>query len=217
MEEIIRLRNEGLSQREIAARLGITSSKVRYHLAKHGLLPQGSRNNGSGRVEEAAGFPDVDFAYLPESVTLDEDRLVLLPKDPKTLYVYWKLTERRIRMIEQHFHCAWHELPKWLRVYDVSYITFNGDNANRTWDIQVGNEADNWFMRDMSAGTAYCVDFGTTSLDGRFITLLRSNAVETPRLNDERHTVDKGSVWASAEPVKQPEWAAAFTGYSITE
>ncbi|SEO02782.1 DUF4912 domain-containing protein [Paenibacillus sp. OV219] len=215
MEEIIRLKQEGLTQREIAARLGISSSKVRYHLAKHGLLPQGSRS--SGRNGEMVEVPDVDFAYLPQTAGLHQDRLVLLPRDPKTLYVYWMLTERRIRMIEQHFHCAWHELPKWLRVYDVSYTAFNGDNANRSWDIQVNSDADNWFIKEMSAGTVFCVDFGTTAIDGRFITLLRSNVAATPRLSSEHSSAENNSVWASVEPIKQPDWAESFTGYSIAE
>lgn len=182
---------------------------------KHGLLPQSGRS--SGRKAENAEVPEVDFAYLQQTASLNQDRLVLLPRDPETLYVYWMLTERRIRMIEQHFHSAWHELPKWLRVYDVSYTAFNGNNANRSWDIQVNRDADNWFIKGMSAGTVFCVDFGTTALDGRFISLLRSNVAETPRLHGEYSPAQNDSVWVSSEPIKQPDWAESFTGYSIAE
>ncbi|SFI86483.1 Winged helix-turn-helix DNA-binding [Paenibacillus sp. UNC496MF] len=114
----------------------------------------------------------------------EDDRLVLLPKDPGTLYVYWTLTERRIRMIEEHFHCAWDELPKLLRVYDVTYTSFNGDNANHCRDVRIDGRADNWFVRGLSAGTVFCVDLGTTALDGRFVAVLRSGTAETPALHE---------------------------------
>ncbi|MFC4809895.1 DUF4912 domain-containing protein [Paenibacillus sp. GCM10023250] len=114
----------------------------------------------------------------------EDDVLVLLPRDPGTLYVYWTLTELRIRMIEEHFHCAWDELPKLLRIYDVTYISFDGDNANRYRDVRIDGRADNWFVHGLSAGTVFCADLGTTALDGRFVAVLRSNTAETPALHE---------------------------------
>nr|WP_240546268.1 DUF4912 domain-containing protein [Paenibacillus artemisiicola] len=245
MDEILKLKEEGLTQKAIADRLGLSIGKVKYQLAKLG----GPRNGRGGDEGEAAGRSAepvdseaaeqalaeaahaaneaaaasapapadgqsawravVEAAYAESAAAAaapapaegeaawhdaadanrgtaraEDDRLVMLAKDPGTLYVYWTLTERRIRMIEEHFHCAWDELPKLLRVYDVSYTSFNGDNANHYRDVRIDGRADNWFVRGLSAGTVFCADLGTTALDGRFVAVLRSGTAETPALHE---------------------------------
>ena len=69
---------------------------------------------------------------------------------------------------------------KVLRVYDVSNIIFNGFNAHRFFDIQINDYASSWYVDTDGPGRAWCVDLGLMLPDGRFITILRSNVVQTP-------------------------------------
>ena len=68
-----------------------------------------------------------------------------------------------------------------LRVYDVTGLDFNGANAHRSVDLEISEEANNWYINVWAADRAYCVDLGLRYPDGTFVTLVRSNIVTTPR------------------------------------
>ena len=121
----------------------------------------------------------------------DLDLLHLLIRDAHTLYVYWELSSRRRRLVSEHFECDWGAMPKVLRVYDVTYRDFNGQNANGWFDIETTPEADNWYVHGVRANTTYLVDYGTYTLERQFIPLLRSNAAATPR--------DTEAVWGEPD------------------
>ncbi len=153
-----------------------------------------------------------------EDIFLDnsrKDRFQLLPKDYRSLYCYWEISDSRRNMIEEFFRCNWEALPKIIRVYDVSFIDFNGDNAHYHWDFPINDIANNWFIDDVHANCSYCLDYGTTTIDGRFFTILRSNTVKTPpkEANYWRETrIEK----MDSELNSEPEWLKRFTGYTIT-
>ncbi|MEI7026916.1 DUF4912 domain-containing protein [Paenibacillus sp. y28] len=148
----------------------------------------------SGRIllESMAEQPDDELWLVPaeenrqmkEGIGLYEsyrkDRLVLMPRDAQSLYAYWEVTDRRKQLVEEHFRCSWDELPKWLRLYEVQDVRFNGDNASPIREYWIDPEATNSFIEAVDAQRGYCVDYGFRLFDGRFFTVLRSNEVETP-------------------------------------
>jgi hypothetical protein len=216
IKEILHLMEEKMTQKEIADRLGTTLGQVKYQLVKYRRLAQTQTSQQSSdydcSVVNQMEVKDIDIL----SNNYGEDRLVLVPRDMGSLYVYWEITEDRRQMIEEYFRCEWEILPKYLRVYDINCIDFNGDNANRFWDISLNNAADNWFIKDVPSNCTYCVDYGTTTIDGRFFTILRSNTVKTPP-NEEHpwsgHYVEKIEV---PDPNSKSEWLDQFTGYSLS-
>ncbi|XEC97810.1 DUF4912 domain-containing protein [Paenibacillus tarimensis] len=175
MTIIAQLLEAGKTQREVAEQMGVPIGKLKYQLAKH-------RKTVSARTRpESAGTegPDeYEFDIIHEHYGADQ--LYALPRDDRSLYLYWELTPERIQMAEEHFHCGWNVLPKVLRIYDVSFIHFHGDNFNRYWEFEVNQDANNWFVKDVSPNCSYIVDYGTRTIDGRFFTILRSNTVTTP-------------------------------------
>ena len=78
----------------------------------------------------------------------------------------------------------------------MSYINFKGSNAHRYFDLEVPHNADNWYIDTAGPGRSWCVDFGLSLEDGRFITILRSNVVTTPL---------DGPSWVSDEEWTIPE------------
>jgi hypothetical protein len=151
-----------------------------------------------------------------------EDDLVVLPIDPSSLFAYWEVSEERKRLVEQHFRCDWAILPKILRVYDVNCIEFNGDNANGSRSIPIDDGANRWIIREALPACSYCIDYGTTTIDGRFFTILRSNAVSTPPLEEYASMGEIQRSNANLSGIKDlpqrdlPEWTERFTGYSLT-
>lgn len=212
IQQVLQLIEEGLTQQHIADRLGVSVNKLRYSLAKHRKQESIEPHlNETDRTDKPLGL-HVDYAALEEHE--HGDRLILLPGDRTSLYVYWEITERRRQLIEGFFGCGWHVLPKLLRVYDVTLQSFHGDNANRYFDVPINDYANNWFIHHVDSGAAYCIDYGTTTLDGRFITILRSNTAETPPGNPQGRRDRRLSTIEMAEDAK-PEWMESFTGYSL--
>lgn len=110
------------------------------------------------------------------------DRLVLLVRDPYWLYAYWEISATRQEEFNAAFGPqAWESTQPVLRVYDVTGVNFNGFNALGYTDIKIQDEADSWHIPVGQPNRSYCVDLGRKFPDGRFVTLLRSNVVTTPR------------------------------------
>ncbi|MBP1993574.1 DUF4912 domain-containing protein [Paenibacillus eucommiae] len=110
-----------------------------------------------------------------------KDMLYMMVRDACMLYAYWELSDRKRWLLSRHFECDYSSMPKALRIYDVTCIYFNGSNANSYFDIPTTPEADNWYIHHLQPGRTYLADWGTYTIEGEFLPLLRSNAVITPR------------------------------------
>lgn len=115
---------------------------------------------------------------LPQGYGID--KIVLQVRDPWWLQSYWELGGSALERIKAELNDLFHTASWCLRVYDVTDIAFNGSNANRYFDINIPDSARNWYIDTASPGRWWCVDLGLLLADGRFITLLRSNVVQTP-------------------------------------
>lgn len=110
----------------------------------------------------------------------DKDLIVLQVRDPWWVHTYWQVRDATYQKLKDEFKSLFDSAKKTLRVYDVSYINFNGSNAHRFFDIEVTRDANNWYIDTGGPGRSWCVDLGLTLADGRFITIVRSNVVNTP-------------------------------------
>jgi hypothetical protein len=220
VESILSLMEEGLTQKEIAERIEITYGQLQYQLKKYReqLKNEPHNVNDIQSGSEFTEVSDVEFETIGEDD--ENDILTALPVDASTLYVYWNISNRRKRIMEHHLGRSWHDVEKKLRIYDVTFISFNGDNAHRYWDIPINALANNWFVRDAGPGCAFIVDYGVSSSNGNFLTVLRSNAIESPpdqprSLREKR--MSKIEFPQSVKSAEHPEWYNAFTGYSLAK
>jgi hypothetical protein len=115
---------------------------------------------------------------LPSSY--DQDKIILQVRDPRWLHAYWELRGQTIDGLKSKLGDDFYRAKKVLRVYDVTSIIFNGSNANRFFDIPINDFANSWYLDTAGPGRSWCVDLGLMLPDGRFITILRSNVVQTP-------------------------------------
>ena len=111
----------------------------------------------------------------------NENYLILLVRDTHCIFAYWELTRDQMQLVANGFEGEWGKVPLTLRLYDLTGLNFNGQNAHGYYDISVNPLADNYFVKEIKANHSYCIDLGVVVSEDRFITLLRSNLVKTPR------------------------------------
>jgi hypothetical protein len=106
--------------------------------------------------------------------------MVLQVRDPWWLHTYWEVAAHTWDNLRHRFKDAFYSARKVLRVYDVSHIVFNGNNAHRYFDIELHHDAATWYIDTGAPGRTWCVDYGLKLPNGEFVTILRSNTVNTP-------------------------------------
>jgi len=132
--------------------------------------------------------PDIPWQY-------GSDRLVLMVRDPNWLFAYWEITAaKQDEFSQQYGQSAWGSSRPVLRVYDVTGVEFNGNNANNYIDFAISDYVDNWHLEVSRPNSALFVDVGRVFPDGRFITLLRSNIVHTPSM-EFSNLIDEEWMW----------------------
>lgn len=115
--------------------------------------------------------------------TYNKNRLVLMIKDPQSLYVYWEVTANKQNEFIKNFgNKLWQESGAVLRLYDITGLdNFDGNNVHYYENILVNSTCKDWYVAVKGLNRRYCLDYGRLLPDGRFITLLRSNYIQTPR------------------------------------
>ncbi len=122
-----------------------------------------------------------------------EDKIVLHMRDPWWLYTYWELQTETVEYIQREFTGLFEGARRILRVYNITGVShFDGDNANEYYDIDIGDEALNWYIEVPDAGNSWCIDLGFILNDGTFLCVVRSNIVHMPS--------------AAPSPVLDEEW-----------
>lgn len=115
-------------------------------------------------------------------VRYGDDRIVILARDPWWMHSYWDISERKVNEVISAIPVYERQNLKWiLRVYDVTAIkTFQGNNANSFFDIDIHFEANNWYINTNHPERDWCVEIGLINPFGKFFPVARSNIIRTP-------------------------------------
>ncbi|HHX74187.1 MAG TPA: DUF4912 domain-containing protein [Firmicutes bacterium] len=101
------------------------------------------------------------------------DRLVILPRDPHTLFVYWEITPLHEQELRNLYPDRW-EAGK------TVLVVFSPDcGCRKSTEIPPGT--DNWYFNGLAADCLYRAELGRMLGDGTFVSLAVSNTVRTPR------------------------------------
>jgi uncharacterized protein len=206
IEDIVKLKERGLTLQEIAEQMNMSIGKVQYRWNKY-------RQQQSPPSEIFA--PPVEIKKDKWSMPYEykEANACLIPRTHESLYVYWSFSNSIKNMAEHHFRTKWEELPNVLKLYDVTDIIFYGHNAHRTFEVDLPPMTNNWFIHCLEPDRTYIADIGTRTFDGSFFTLLRSNPAETSAAEMSDTYDEKLERWKHQE-VTQPEWLENFSTYS---
>lgn len=110
-----------------------------------------------------------------------ENKIVLMVRDPNCLFVYWEITDYRRDLISRHLKSDWEKLTPIIRLFDVTDREFDGYNANYYLDIKIHPMANNWYLHDISPNRSYVADYGVLNEQEVFTAILRSKTILTPR------------------------------------
>lgn len=152
----------------------VTKAAVKESLGTQQLAVEKSKFSTPVAVKsQRMALTDLPYAY-------GRDRIIIQVRDPWWIHAYWEIIGSTLDRLKKEIGGAFFSARRILRVYDVSDIIFNGKNAHRFFDIDVGPDASSWYIDTTEPGRSWCVDIGLLLSDGRFIMIARSNVVHTP-------------------------------------
>jgi hypothetical protein len=209
IEDIVKLKEKGLTLQEIAEKMDMSIGKVQYRWNKYRQkhIPVTATRHDEKVVTQNQKW-SMPFEYA-------EANAYLMQRTSESLYVYWSFSDSIKKMAEHHFRTNWEELPSVLKIYDVTDILFYGHNAHRTFEVNLPPMTNNWFIHSLAPDRTYIADIGTRTFDGSFFTLLRSNPAETSASEIVPHydSDSKLERWKQ-EDMSRPEWLENFSTYS---
>lgn len=126
-------------------------------------------------VEKIRDHPGSETA-LPERY--GEDCLVLMTRDPYCLFAYWEVSPLTLKQLPHH-EAGETGLALQMRVF--KHYPLQEGEIESYFDLHLTPAAASWYITVGEPDCSYHVELGRLMPDGRFISLLRSNTVQTPR------------------------------------
>ncbi|MCM3725121.1 DUF4912 domain-containing protein [Neobacillus cucumis] len=178
IEEIIKLRGDGLSFRKIASELNTTVGKVQYRWNKWIEESNNEIKNELNR-QSTKDSNSSDDSISPEFIPL-KGELKARIITPRKIILFWDISELPKKVIERFFNRKFEELVTVTRIYDVTNILFNGKNAHHFNEITVPYHSGHWFIKGLLENRSYIAELGVHITDNEFFPLYRSNCIQTP-------------------------------------
>ena len=203
------LLRKSLSKKSSRLSSKITSkSKMKFTLALRGKKNITAKLSPTKEMAVSPSYaPHIQSKrFLQEEYALpssyDTTQLALIVRDPHWVYAYWDIAPSSVAKISQQIGDEVHSASYVLRLYEVSYIDFNGTNANHFFDIDVGPFTKNWYINLWADNASYCADLGLRTRDGKFHPLVRSNFITTPRVTTSPRS---DVIWMEVKEEKKAE------------
>ncbi len=105
-----------------------------------------------------------------------DNQIFLMVRDPQWLYTYWEIQNDLQDKTLAKLGGSWEYVKTVLRVYDIT----ERKGLPSFWDIPVFGLVSNWTIQ-VKPNRSYFVELGLLHRDGRFVAMVRSNEVTTPR------------------------------------
>jgi glycosyltransferase involved in cell wall biosynthesis len=112
-----------------------------------------------------------------EAYTPTENHVGLAMVSPAQGFSHWRILPAWINDTAWRKGDAWHHCRMVLRLYDVSYIHFNGFNAHRIQDLTIHALCGQTFFTVPRPGTWQLAEVGFVLRSGEFVPAARSQAV----------------------------------------
>ncbi|HRW92833.1 MAG TPA: DUF4912 domain-containing protein [Thermotogota bacterium] len=157
-----------MKKKELKERIVRTLDKMKRVGSSAGSL-------GTRKVEKPVPPQPPREISLPSSYK--KDTLVGLPINPNWVFFYWDFAPQTVNLLEA---LEKQDRQMVLRVYDVTYIIFDRNNAHRVWEYPVQNGMKKFYVNVQMPNASYLAEIGYYDDARQFIPVLRSNLVRTP-------------------------------------
>ena len=130
---------------------------------------------------------DISERKPAEAFDPPENHVALAMVNPCRGFAHWRISLEWIDEMRRRRGGAWRDCRMVLRLYDVSYVIFNGLNANYIQDCSLPCACGQMFFTLHHAGTWQLGEVGFLLRNGEFIPAARSNTVSFPRASTSSH------------------------------
>jgi uncharacterized protein len=213
IEEIIKLREDGLSFRKIASHMNTTVGRVQYRWSKYintleNHIEVVTVEENTQRVVCELNHPTIDYTPIKGELQV---KLVT----PRKVIVYWEASKIPVKVITSFYDRPFEELVHIVRIYDVTDIIFTGNNAHHYYDITVPYNKGYWFIKGLTANRSYVAELGVKLNENEFFPVLRSNSVQTPTIGN----LNGSEIFTNLVNIQQidnisPKWIDHVSTYS---
>jgi uncharacterized protein len=212
IEEIIKLREDGLSFRQIASHLNTTIGRVQYRWNKY---IKSQENREVDFVEKKAHKEENKINHSTNDSTPIKGELQVKLVTPRKVIVYWEASSIPNKVFDLFYNKPFEEMVHIVRLYDVTDIIFTGNNAHHYYDITVPYNKGYWFIKGLTANRSYIAELGVKVNEKEFFPVLRSNSVQTPTMgNLEASEIYKNLVDIQQIDNFSPKWKDHVSTYS---
>lgn len=130
---------------------------------------------------------------------------------PDKILASWFVSQQRKEFIKCYFEKPYSNFRKVLRLYDVTNLLFNGNNAHDMFEFLIPDNQDHWSIKGLQNNRNYCLEFGILLSETEFFPLLRSENIY-PGVQSE----EIGHVIEHIGSTKQtiPNWSENVSTYS---
>ncbi|MEH6994470.1 DUF4912 domain-containing protein [Neobacillus drentensis] len=213
IEEIIKLREDGLSFRKIASHLNTTVGRVQYRWSKY--INNLENNIEVVSVEENTQREESELNHQTIDYTPVKGELQVKLVTPRKVIVYWEASKVPVKVITSFYDRPFEELVHIVRIYDVTDIFFTGNNAHHYYDITVPYNQGYWFIKGLTANRSYMAELGVKLNENEFFPVLRSNSVQTPTMGN----LNGSEIYTNLVNIQQidnfsPKWIDYVSTYS---
>lgn len=109
----------------------------------------------------------------------EKDRLIVMVRDSFWLHAYWELTRASVERAKVALGQYWHAAKPILRLHTVRNNTTTATARSQVRDIEIHGGVNNWYVDVQDPPKSYQMEIGYLVMEDRFVSLARSNIVQT--------------------------------------
>ncbi len=128
--------------------------------------------------------------------------LAFIARDPYCIHAYWEIAPEQLESLLVTLAKKQQAHGYVLRLYDVTHIEFDGNNANHCFDVKIDLLRQHHYVDLWCDNVSYCGEIGLLNANGDFLAIARSNFVTTPRAS---LATDRDILWGELPPNATPQ------------
>ncbi|NMD71853.1 DUF4912 domain-containing protein [Bacillus sp. DNRA2] len=147
---------------------------------------------------------------------MTEDELSVTILTEEKITVAWRLSEQRMNFVASYFGKPYDSFRTALRIYDITDIDFNGNNAHLFHEFMMKKGQNDWKIKGLNANRHYCLEWGIHLSETEFFPLLRSVPFQTQFDSNVDLPVSKNPLNKQSNHAL-PQWSEHVSTYSYYE
>jgi hypothetical protein len=147
-------------------------------------IASAGKSNGSSLADQRlielraslAGLKHLGSGEASDQRRIEQDRLVIMVRDPYWLHAHWELAPRSVERAASALGQHWHTTHPILRLFQIA-----GDGtAVLQREIAIHGGVNHWYVDVQNPPQQFRMEIGYVTSGGQFYCLARSNTVTTP-------------------------------------